>query len=383
MSVPPAITCESCRELLIELVCEELPPERAAEVRAHALRCERCGRELEKLTGTLRVSRELPLLSPSPEFEQRVMQAARDAMARRARGPAREAEASAPASSKLTAWFARLGSFAMSPQVAMASVLLLVIGIGLYALPLGHQPEPTALRAAEDEAPTEHHSAESPAASATAVPVAQGEIAGEEVPAERVQETAVKEARGGSRNVPLQAKRKAETALRDDFAALESAELSKAKSAPRAFPESKAAPADPESPAAKRSASKPQKNVELEGVAGLGAASSGGGGGYRSAPKPQAAQPAPSKLAPAREASDPAADTFSPPPPAPVAAAAPSGAAQRQTAEAERDVGNREKLASGPTKGDAAGALVQGIAAIQRGDHALGQSLLTPLLGSS
>lgn len=392
MNAPSGMTCESCRELLIELACDELPADTAAEVRAHALRCERCGPELEKLGATLRLSRELPLLTPSPEVERRVMQAARDAIARRARGPAREA--SVPTGGGLTAWFARLGSFAMSPQVAMASVLLLVVGIGLYTvLPLGHAPESTALRVAEDEAPAEEHAPPaSPAASATAVPLS--EPGTNAVPADDVNgwaEREEKRARAAMDKASVPAK------------ALESAKASRAKesSVPKAFPESQAAPIPAQSKArASKPSSAGSKGTSLEDPFGDGLGSVGraaGGGGVAAEPtkkaptardegaasnRGQAAQapyaPAPPAAAPAPVAKRKSADSeiladraAEAEAPAPVAASAPSGASTQRAAPAKK-----EQDASST-------ALSQGIAAARRGEHVLAQQLLQPLLSSS
>jgi hypothetical protein len=402
------MSCESCRDLLIELVCDELPLASAAEVRAHALRCERCGPELEKLSATLRVSRDLPLLTPSPEVERRVMQAARDAIARRARGPARE-ETSVPAGGRLTAWFARLGSFAMSPQVAMASVLLLVVGIGLYALPLGHDPEPSALRVAEDEAPDEQGApAASPAASATAVPVREGDEA-YAVPAERLAKETEKNARASSYPSRDKAYLQEGTANKAEPGG---GKAGSGASAQRAFPESKGAlgaesklrgaSSEPRPRAPAKSA--PSKAATLDDT--WGDSNSDYGSARRDVAaearnqvpplaKQAAAQPEKSKRAerPADAVGSAAAGApasqapFAPAPPAPVAAA-PSARKPSAEAESASEMSKQSAPLDAPKeeaahKKDAAvSPLSQGIAAVQRGDHSLGQELLLPLLSS-
>jgi hypothetical protein len=395
VNAPPGMSCESCRDQLIELVCEELPSERAGEVRAHALRCERCGPELERLSATLRVSRELPLLSPSPEVERRVMQAARDAIARRARGPAREEPV--PASSGgLTAWFARLGSFAMSPQVAMASVLLLVVGIGLYALPLGHQTEPTALRAAEDEAAPEEHASAEPAAAATAVPLAEEEKpGGGRVPAEALASSGGKRGTGAAADKTEAAKNglRGQPSLERREVSSDDA-LKSAKSAPRPFPESKL---EVESQrAAKPKAPSKALGDDFEAF--------GGAAQEQAVPQPsvRTAEPAPaqSRSASASEGAKAAADrpalgaasgAFAPAPPsapapaaarAPVARAQPEAAYDRSDAVAESAAPKSVKKESAAKGDGAATPLSKGIAAIQRGEHALGESLLLPVLQS-
>jgi len=382
------MSCESCRDLLIELACDELPADTAAEVRAHALRCERCGPELEKLGATLRVSRNLPLLTPSPEVERRVMQAARDAIARRARGPAREA--SVPSGGGLSAWFARLGSFAMSPQVAMASVLLLVVGIGLYALPLGqHAPESTALRVAEDEAPASEHAPASPSAAATAVPTP--EPSQQPVPADQLVERSEREekkvrAAMDKASVPGEALRSAKG----------SARAKSAEAAPKAFPESQGlSPVESKAHVAKPAPSKMASGAVLDDAFGDVAASAArGGGGAAAAPaKPTSAAPAKETVGSEGMASNRQQAPYAPAPPAaaPAPSRAPEPIAKRKAeAESVEPKADSEAPALGalpaPAKKEKDGgssALIQGIAAARRGEHVLAQQLLQPLLASS
>ncbi len=393
MTSPSPMSCETCRDLLIELVCDELAADRAAAVRAHALKCERCGPELEKLTRTLKASSSLGLLSPSPEVEHRIMQAAREAIAGRARGPAREAATAATSYGGITEWFARLGSFAMSPQVAMASVLLLVVGIGLYALPIGRDAaEPSALRATEEEG-DEHAAAPSPAASATATPIEerQGEGAPEETaaraPADREQRKAPPRAEKVEKEAPALGSARARRA---------SESLDKAASAGRgagpkepmelqreskersisAFPGAKATL--PESKgsagavAAKPKAGGKALSELADDFAPAPSRAAGGGGAAtgevskKSAASKDYAQPsnnvygAPAQAAaPAKSA--PVAASAPPPAPAPMPRSEPAP----KSAES--------------AKADASGALAQGIAAIKRGDHAQGEKLLKPI----
>jgi hypothetical protein len=386
VNAPPGMSCESCRDLLIELACDELPASTAAEVRAHALRCERCGPELEKLGATLRVSRNLPLLTPSPEVERRVMQAARDAIARRARGPAREA--SVPSGGGLSAWFARLGSFAMSPQVAMASVLLLVVGIGLYALPLGQRaPESAALRVAEDEAPTSELAPASPSAAATGVPTP--EPAQEPVPADRLAERSEheeKQARAAmdKASVPGEALR----------AAKGSARAKSAEAAPKAFPESQGvSPTESKARVAKPAPSKMASGAALDDAFGdLGSGARGGGGAAKPA-RPASAAPAEESVGSEGMASNrqQAPYTAAPPAaaPAPARAAAPIAKRKAEAESAEPVAASEAPTAatapatSKKEKDGSSTALIQGIAAARRGEHVLAQQLLQPLLASS
>lgn len=323
MSARHGMSCESCRDLLMELVCDELDTETGAAVRAHALTCERCGPELSKLERTLAVGRDLPLLSPSPEVERRIMQAARDAIAGRAKGLARETS-SAPKSS-LSAWFARLGTWAMSPQVAMASVLLLVVGIGLYALPIGHAPQTTALRETDEDAAG--HVA--PAASATAAPAPQtaDDVQGAAPRTEREQKMA--------RQAELAADSPAEKSTRARKAAKPSKSAGGA-----AYDALEDSLGGLEAPIAKKELRRPaesaQRDLSMEG--------SGKGG-------------------------------FAQPPPAP---AAPERASAPKAAAEESEYAPVALAPRGSAKDDRADDLARGIKAAQGGEYGLSRELLQP-----
>ncbi|MFO0680594.1 MAG: tetratricopeptide repeat protein [Sandaracinus sp.] len=138
------LDCETCDALLIDLVLNELDEARAAEVRAHAASCESCTRALARLEGGRKAARELARVEP-PRLDGVLAAArARAAEARAARhapaesmpAPAPAAPASAgPSESWLDTTLRWLGGWASRPQVAMAAVLVLVLGIGLFNLP--------------------------------------------------------------------------------------------------------------------------------------------------------------------------------------------------------------------------------------------------------
>lgn len=138
-----SLSCEACDALLIDLVERELDETKTAEVRAHADGCESCGRSLARLEGGRRAARELVRAEP-PRLDA-VMAAAR---ARAAEVRAARAESVEPLAASAAApteretddgWLAEalrwLGSFATRPQVAMAALLVLMVGIGLYNVP--------------------------------------------------------------------------------------------------------------------------------------------------------------------------------------------------------------------------------------------------------
>ncbi|MFT3922648.1 MAG: hypothetical protein QM778_08955 [Myxococcales bacterium] len=352
MSEPAdGMTCDRAYDLLVDVACDELAPELAAAVRSHASGCDRCGPELANLTRVMSVAEALPLAEPSKAVEERILRAAREALAARAgsseaREPARELSQ--------RSWFARLSEWALSPQVAMASVLLLMVGIGLYSLPLGREQEPVAFEATPDE-----RVPAAPAASATAAPAA-------EPSPESAREEA---ARAASE----------EDQLRDE-------QLLKVQSA-RKRPK-----------AAGRSAGK----ADYEAF-DYGSSKGGGGGLGNTVPglddsqpaKKEAAFPGKSKPSVSAPKDSQAPAPFAPAPPPGPAASKPSKVAQPATPESKSAPAPQASSAyeaSAPAAGAAAEAvdekssadttqraLSEGIAAARKGAYAQAVSLLTPL----
>jgi hypothetical protein len=368
------ISCERCQDLLTELVCDELPAAEAASLRAHAKGCERCGPALSKFERTLEVSLALPLLTPSPDVERRIMQAARSALQSRAKGPLREAPEAPP--SGFLAWCARVGSWAMSPQVAMASVLLLVVGIGLYALPLGTDQEAGGLRASEDS--SSPPMAPEPAATVTAAPTPEPAAADEldrlSPPREQAEERKL--------SVPLRRERPS------DGLQLEA----KKGGGARLYEGKNQAPAKPKAAPAPIAKSADDGNADFAGLGSAGEASA------RVKREAEPAGPAATRAAARKQNLEldseyATGSRFAPPPPAAApAASAPSaraaGGSQQSlggrapAANAELQVQDKERSASqaqGAGDAKAASGLGQGIAAAQRGDLATAQKLLAPI----
>jgi hypothetical protein len=141
-----SMDCETCDALLIDLVERELDEAKAAEVRAHASSCESCGHALARLEGGRRAAAELVRVAP-PKLDA-VLAAARAHVQAQAAEKARASEpspvqAALPSSpppaepteglfDQIVRW---LGSWAARPQVAMATMLLLMVGIGLWYVP--------------------------------------------------------------------------------------------------------------------------------------------------------------------------------------------------------------------------------------------------------
>ncbi len=135
---------------LLDLVMGEIPAEDAAALRAEALECPHCHDALAQLELGAALAARMPMEEPPAAMDVLIMKAAREkaeAMAsERAKvapavpdaAPASAAEP--PAAEALTTW-ERLKQWAsgitLGPQLAMASVMVLVVSIGLFYLPEG------------------------------------------------------------------------------------------------------------------------------------------------------------------------------------------------------------------------------------------------------
>jgi hypothetical protein len=124
--------CDTCDELLLDLVYGELDEPRRTTVQHHVDGCAACRGSLSRLRRVRQaVARVGPTEAPepSPALLEAIHAAARTAAVGppRAVTPALE-DVSAP---RTPAWLRRVGEFAMRRQVAMAAVFLLSIGLGL------------------------------------------------------------------------------------------------------------------------------------------------------------------------------------------------------------------------------------------------------------
>ncbi len=134
--------CELCEKNLIDLLYGELDESTTAEMRSHLEGCEACRQAHARLEGGRAFARKLEL-SPPPSLASVLAAARVQAAANRA---AREpASAPSPAAappperaeqdSGLPRWLRWLGAIAMGPQLGVVTVLLLMVGIGLWYLP--------------------------------------------------------------------------------------------------------------------------------------------------------------------------------------------------------------------------------------------------------
>jgi hypothetical protein len=140
-----ALTCESCDPLLIDLALGELDDSSALAVRAHADTCDACSRALARLTAGRRAARELVMVEPPSLSAVLVAARARAAEVNAARlsepsgAPAVAAVSAPPPEPARGSFFDDvlrwLGAWAARPQVAMATVFVLMVGIGLWYVP--------------------------------------------------------------------------------------------------------------------------------------------------------------------------------------------------------------------------------------------------------
>ena len=114
--------CEQFDQIVMDLLYGELSgDERAEEARRHAERCDRCS----ALLGDMRATRRavtLPIVEPPSSVDAAVMEAAR------------LAQKGIPWPRRVGRWVSWAGSYAMRPQLAMAALLLLMIGSSLLLI---------------------------------------------------------------------------------------------------------------------------------------------------------------------------------------------------------------------------------------------------------
>jgi len=130
--------CVATREQLLDLLYDELEADEATALRAAAQACEGCADHLARLEQGLALAAALPVEEPSANFDQRVMAAVHQELAKVGHGPTPAVEAKADGS--LASLVRRLRDFVAGPQVAMATLTLLVAALGIWYLPSRHEP---------------------------------------------------------------------------------------------------------------------------------------------------------------------------------------------------------------------------------------------------
>jgi hypothetical protein len=143
--------CEKFENNLIDELYGELDELTSAAMKRHAAGCSRCASMLGGLRATRKVA-VLPMEEPSPELEDRILAAARDA------------QKVVPFAARLSRAVSRAGAWAMRPQTAMAAVFLLAIGSSFVLMQSRHSSPRAASLSVHDEGSPE------PMAAASAAP---------------------------------------------------------------------------------------------------------------------------------------------------------------------------------------------------------------------
>lgn len=140
MASDTSMDCELCERGLVDLSYGELDEGTAAQVRAHLEGCASCRQAWERIEAGRGIARRL-VLEDAPSLTK-VLEAAREQAAlNRAAREANTAPLAQPAVSPVEApapkgsWLEWLSALVMGPQLGVVTVLLLVVGIGLWYLP--------------------------------------------------------------------------------------------------------------------------------------------------------------------------------------------------------------------------------------------------------
>jgi hypothetical protein len=124
--------CRTCEPTLIDLLHGELATDAAEEARAHLTQCSSCRGSMDKLAEALRVSERIPLLEPPQAVSARLMQLAEE-QARTFAAQRQVAVRKPPSLWQRLLDF--VGRFAMARQVGMATIMLLIVAVGVWSVP--------------------------------------------------------------------------------------------------------------------------------------------------------------------------------------------------------------------------------------------------------
>jgi tetratricopeptide (TPR) repeat protein len=116
--------CTHCEPVLLDLCYGELPPAQEREVRAHIHECPMCRKALSRLEAGQALARHLPDEPPSPELTDKILRAAQSHL--RQRGTPLE---------RFQGFLESIARIAMTRQVAMATMSLLIVFVGLWSIP--------------------------------------------------------------------------------------------------------------------------------------------------------------------------------------------------------------------------------------------------------
>jgi hypothetical protein len=126
----------------LDLAHGELAPELAATVREHVRGCVSCGAALSKLEGGLAMSSEMTWLEPPRALRVNAMALAERHLQERTQMAAQGRANARPRASFVQAVFDFIGRMAAGRQVAMATIMMLIVAVGLWSLPQLQQLPP-------------------------------------------------------------------------------------------------------------------------------------------------------------------------------------------------------------------------------------------------
>jgi TolA-binding protein len=160
------VDCERLDSLAIDLIdpdgSSELDPRAQREAEEHLAGCARCTSAVERLRGGLRAGAELGLEDPSSLLEARILTAA----------GALKPEVSF--SRRIARAITTAGSFAMRPQIAMAAVLVVMVGTSIVLLRGGGLPGAHRTKVTEEGTPVATLEPASPAVEGQGAPAVIG-----------------------------------------------------------------------------------------------------------------------------------------------------------------------------------------------------------------
>lgn len=146
--------CEACDRQLLDLLDGALDADAERAVRANLAGCERCREALAQLETGMGFARLLPRPEPSPSVRVAVMALARAhvhaAHTTPARTtPARAAPIRAARANVLSGWMDALRAFALTPQFAVVTLLVVAVGVGVWFTRFAAEPGTDALARVE------------------------------------------------------------------------------------------------------------------------------------------------------------------------------------------------------------------------------------------
>ncbi len=115
------MNCEQFDQIVMHLLYGEADEDQSAEAKRHTDRCERCASSFDNLRRT-RKAAMMPMVQAPSDFENHIVDVAR------------QAQQEIPWPRRIGRWVSWAGGHAMRPQLAMAALLLLMIGSSLLLI---------------------------------------------------------------------------------------------------------------------------------------------------------------------------------------------------------------------------------------------------------